>query len=108
MKADIEAAPKGSIILLHGCAHNPTGIDPTREQWAEIADLVQAKGHIPFFDVAYQVGNLVLFFYTYGWLVECMSMQCVPVEAIHHLTSFQSTPPPLPPHAGLCERQLGR
>ncbi|KAK2079981.1 Aspartate aminotransferase, cytoplasmic [Prototheca wickerhamii] len=54
MKADIEAAPKGSIILLHGCAHNPTGIDPTREQWAEIADLVQAKGHIPFFDVAYQ------------------------------------------------------
>ncbi|XP_047251680.1 aspartate aminotransferase, chloroplastic isoform X2 [Capsicum annuum] len=51
---DIKAAPEGSFILLHGCAHNPTGIDPTPEQWEKIADLIQEKNHIPFFDVAYQ------------------------------------------------------
>lgn len=39
---------------LAGCAHNPTGIDPTPEQWQQIADLCKAKGHMPFFDVAYQ------------------------------------------------------
>ena len=39
---------------LTGCAHNPTGIDPTREQWGQIADLCKRKGHLPFFDVAYQ------------------------------------------------------
>ncbi|GMH07047.1 hypothetical protein Nepgr_008887 [Nepenthes gracilis] len=54
MIADIKAAPEGSFILLHGCAHNPTGIDPTPEQWENIADVVQEKNHIPFFDVAYQ------------------------------------------------------
>ena len=37
-----------------GCAHNPTGVDPTREQWGAIADAVEARGHLPFFDVAYQ------------------------------------------------------
>ncbi|KAL8171115.1 hypothetical protein V2J09_022919 [Rumex salicifolius] len=54
MIADIKAAPNGSFILLHGCAHNPTGIDPTPEQWEKIADVIQEKNHIPFFDVAYQ------------------------------------------------------
>ncbi|XP_028799113.1 aspartate aminotransferase P2, mitochondrial [Neltuma alba] len=54
MIADIEAAPEGSFVLLHGCAHNPTGIDPTPEQWEKIADVIQQKNHIPFFDVAYQ------------------------------------------------------
>ncbi|KAI0511290.1 hypothetical protein KFK09_011915 [Dendrobium nobile] len=54
MLEDIEAAQDGSFILLHGCAHNPTGIDPTPEQWAKIADLIEEKNHIPFFDVAYQ------------------------------------------------------
>lgn len=54
MIADIKAAPGGSFILLHGCAHNPTGIDPTPEQWEKIADVIQEKNHIPFFDVAYQ------------------------------------------------------
>lgn len=39
---------------LAGCAHNPTGVDPTHEQWKELAELCKDKGHIPFFDVAYQ------------------------------------------------------
>ncbi|KAK6162116.1 hypothetical protein DH2020_001957 [Rehmannia glutinosa] len=54
MIADIKAAPEGTFVLLHGCAHNPTGIDPTPEQWERIADVIQEKSHIPFFDVAYQ------------------------------------------------------
>jgi hypothetical protein len=37
-----------------GCAHNPTGVDPTPEQWQAVADLCKRKGHLPFFDVAYQ------------------------------------------------------
>ncbi|KAG0571050.1 hypothetical protein KC19_6G207800 [Ceratodon purpureus] len=54
MMADIENAPDGSIMLLHGCAHNPTGVDPTPEQWEKIADLIEKKNHMAFFDVAYQ------------------------------------------------------
>ena len=54
MVADIKAAPEGSIILLHACAHNPTGIDPTVEQWKQISQAVKEKKHYPFFDMAYQ------------------------------------------------------
>jgi aspartate aminotransferase len=54
MVADIKAAPKGSIFLLHACAHNPTGVDPTIEQWKEISEAVKAGGHYAFFDMAYQ------------------------------------------------------
>jgi len=54
MMADLEAAPAGSVVLLHGCAHNPTGIDPTPEQWGQIAELCKRRGLLPFFDVAYQ------------------------------------------------------
>lgn len=39
--ADLSNAPRGAVILLHVCAHNPTGVDPTREQWAAIADVMQ-------------------------------------------------------------------
>uniref|UniRef100_A0A2C9W3J4 Aspartate aminotransferase n=1 Tax=Manihot esculenta TaxID=3983 RepID=A0A2C9W3J4_MANES len=49
-----KAAPKGSFILLHGCAHNLTDIDPTPDQWKRIADIIQGKNHVPFFDIAYQ------------------------------------------------------
>lgn len=54
MLADIEAAPEGSIIMLHAAAHNPTGVDPTKEQWDEILAVCQAKKHICWFDSAYQ------------------------------------------------------
>ncbi|KAI1005964.1 Aspartate aminotransferase, cytoplasmic [Podosphaera aphanis] len=54
MKATIAAAPDRSIILLHACAHNPTGIDPSQEQWKELAVLLKQKSHFPFFDCAYQ------------------------------------------------------
>jgi hypothetical protein len=55
-----QAAPDGSIMLLHGCAHNPTGVDPTKEQWQILADTIKAKNHLSFFDVAYQVNHACL------------------------------------------------
>jgi aspartate aminotransferase, mitochondrial len=46
--------PNGSCILLHACAHNPTGMDPTLEQWKQISELCTQKQLLPFFDCAYQ------------------------------------------------------
>jgi aspartate aminotransferase len=43
----------GDILLLHACCHNPTGIDPTAEQWAEIAELAGQRGMLPLIDFAY-------------------------------------------------------
>jgi len=54
MLADLRAAPSGSVVLLHACAHNPTGVDPTRDQWKQIAAVCKEKNHLPFFDCAYQ------------------------------------------------------
>lgn len=45
---------KGDVVLLHACAHNPTGVDPTEQEWAQIADVMKEKGLVPFFDSAYQ------------------------------------------------------
>jgi len=52
--ATLESAPERSVFLLHACAHNPTGVDPTEEQWKAIAGVFLAKGHYAFFDSAYQ------------------------------------------------------
>lgn len=54
MMEDIQGAPDGSIILLHACAHNPTGCDPSKDQWKAICEAMQSKKHIAFFDSAYQ------------------------------------------------------
>lgn len=51
---DIRNAPEGSVIVLHACAHNPTGVDPTAETWSEISKLCKEKNHVVFFDSAYQ------------------------------------------------------
>ncbi|KXS99850.1 hypothetical protein AC579_9481 [Pseudocercospora musae] len=54
MIGELRTAPDGAIILLHACAHNPTGVDPTQEQWKQIAEVMKAKHQFPFFDTAYQ------------------------------------------------------
>lgn len=54
MTQALQSAPNGSVFLLHACAHNPTGVDPTREQWHQLADIFESKGHLAFFDCAYQ------------------------------------------------------
>jgi len=56
MIADLQAAPDGSAVLLHACAHNPTGVDPTPAQWEEICAALKPRAgklHL-FFDSAYQ------------------------------------------------------
>jgi aspartate aminotransferase len=50
----LNTLPSGSIILLHASAHNPTGVDPTQDQWRQIAELMKTKKLIPYFDTAYQ------------------------------------------------------
>lgn len=51
---DLEAAPENAVVVLHGCAHNPTGSDPTPDQWKQILDVVKRKNLFPFIDFAYQ------------------------------------------------------
>lgn len=51
---DINKIPEGDTILLHVCAHNPTGVDPKPEQWQEICNVVKKRNLFPYFDMAYQ------------------------------------------------------
>ncbi|MCC5831631.1 MAG: aspartate/tyrosine/aromatic aminotransferase [Chlamydiales bacterium] len=52
--AELKRMPEKSVVLLQGCCHNPTGIDPTLEQWEEILRLIEVRNLFPFFDFAYQ------------------------------------------------------
>ena len=54
MLSGLGQASAGDVVLLHGCCHNPTGIDPDREQWAQLAELCSSRGLLPLFDFAYQ------------------------------------------------------
>ncbi|HJR30451.1 MAG TPA: amino acid aminotransferase [Pseudomonas sp.] len=51
---DLNALPSGSIVVLHACCHNPTGVDLSPADWKNVLDVVKAKGHVPFLDMAYQ------------------------------------------------------
>ena len=57
MQADLQRIPTGSIVVLHACCHNPTGVDPSESQWTTIIELVRSRGLIPFIDIAYQGFN---------------------------------------------------
>ena len=55
MLATLQTQTKtGDVILLHGCCHNPSGADLSLEQWQTVAELIQAKGLVPYVDIAYQ------------------------------------------------------
>jgi aspartate aminotransferase len=54
MISSLEKAQPGSIVLLHACAHNPTGVDPTQEDWKKIAQVMLKNNLFPYFDSAYQ------------------------------------------------------
>lgn len=43
MLEDLQKAPKNTVVLLHACAHNPTGVDPTKEQWDQISKVMKVK-----------------------------------------------------------------
>ena len=54
MVEDLEKLEEHSIVLLHACAHNPTGVDLNHEQWQKVLEIVKKKKILPFFDMAYQ------------------------------------------------------
>lgn len=54
MMEDLGQAPSGAVVILHACAHNPTGVDPTKEQWTQIAEVCKSRNLFVFFDCAYQ------------------------------------------------------
>ncbi len=57
MDAMLEAlreVPEGDLVLLHACCHNPSGLDPTREEWEAITEVIVERQLVPFIDMAYQ------------------------------------------------------
>lgn len=54
MLAALKAAPAGTVVVLHACCHNPTGVDLTRAQWDELIPLLKRRNLIPYLDLAYQ------------------------------------------------------
>jgi aromatic-amino-acid transaminase len=54
MKAALAAAPAGTIVVLHACCHNPTGVDLTEAQWRELVPIVAERRLVPILDIAYQ------------------------------------------------------
>jgi aspartate aminotransferase len=54
MKAKLDTAKAGELVLIHGCCHNPCGADLTKEQWQDLTALCERRGLVPFIDLAYQ------------------------------------------------------
>lgn len=54
MLSALRDAPAGDVVLLHACCHNPSGLDPSTEEWDAIADVIVERKLIPFVDMAYQ------------------------------------------------------
>jgi aspartate/tyrosine/aromatic aminotransferase len=50
----LRAAPNGDVVLLHACCHNPSGLDPTEDEWRAIVDIIVERELLPFVDMAYQ------------------------------------------------------
>lgn len=54
MLADLKSLPPRSIVVLHACCHNPTGVDLSLDDWKAVLDVVREREHVPFLDIAYQ------------------------------------------------------
>ena len=54
MTESLKAIPSGSIVVLHSCCHNPTGVDLTNDQWTAVLEIVSTRNLVPFLDLAYQ------------------------------------------------------
>ena len=54
MLESLRAIPKGDVVLLHACCHNPSGVDPSADQWRAITDILVERELVPFIDMAYQ------------------------------------------------------
>ena len=54
MLADLKALPARSVIVLHACCHNPTGVDLNLDDWKAVLEVLREREHVPFLDIAYQ------------------------------------------------------
>jgi len=54
MRSALDGLAAGSIVVLHACCHNPTGVDLSQEQWQVVLEIVRSRGLVPFLDLAYQ------------------------------------------------------
>lgn len=54
LMASLQALEPGTVVLLHACCHNPTGVDLTYDQWTQVIEVLQARDLFPFLDIAYQ------------------------------------------------------
>ena len=54
MQKSLDAMAPGTVVVLHACCHNPTGVDLTAEQWTRVLEIVKTRGLVPFLDIAYQ------------------------------------------------------
>ena len=54
MLSGLRKIPAGSIVVMHACCHNPTGVDLTADQWTSVREVVGSRGLVPFLDIAYQ------------------------------------------------------
>jgi aromatic-amino-acid transaminase len=54
MKSALEGMAAGSVVVLHACCHNPTGVDLDQQQWQAVLEIVRSRGLVPFLDLAYQ------------------------------------------------------
>jgi aromatic-amino-acid transaminase len=54
MRDELRNIRSGAVVVLHACCHNPTGVDPSREQWGDIIAIVRERGLVPYLDIAYQ------------------------------------------------------
>ena len=54
MISHLQKLPAGSIVVLHACCHNPTGVDLAPDQWGTVLEAVRSRGLVPFLDIAYQ------------------------------------------------------
>ena len=60
MIEDLTKVPQGTVVLLHACAHNPTGVDPTKEQWQGILDLIKSRQLVIWFALDCSVSLLYI------------------------------------------------
>ena len=54
MQKCLDGLPAGTVVVLHACCHNPTGVDLSPEQWTRVLEIVKTRGLVPFLDIAYQ------------------------------------------------------
>ncbi len=70
----LNTLPESSIVLLHAAAHNPTGVDPSQDQWRQIATVCKSRNLFPFFDTAYQ-----------GFASGCLEKDAFPIRLFNEM-----------------------